>query len=71
MAQVRLVNWIHDHPHQPVPVPIVRDAMEMMALYVMDQFGDCLLSANDVSNPADDVPPPDPEQPDDLPAIGS
>lgn len=37
-AQIRLVNWIADHPHQPVPAEIVRLSMETMADFFLERI---------------------------------
>jgi len=60
-----------DHPHEPVPISIIRPAMDCFADFVLDRLTERLSIAADLL--ADD--PPDeqrePQQPDSLPEIGT
>lgn len=71
MTVVRAINWICDHPHEPVPTSIVRPAMESFADYVLDRMHENLALAIDLRNAAPKEEQKEPEQPDSLPACGS
>lgn len=66
-----LINWIIEHPQEPVPTTMIRPAMESFANYVIDRLLDATalaLQLNHIGLPDDQTPP---AQPDSIPEMGS
>lgn len=68
---IRAINWIVDHPHEPVPTSIIRPAMDSFADFVVDQLTEALFFAIDLKHDEPHAEQHEPQQPDSLPEMGS
>ncbi len=68
---VQVINWIIDHPLEPVPTSLIRPAMESFANYVIDRLLDVTSLALELNHDGLSDDETKAVQPDSIPEMGS